>query len=196
MDTSNSNTEEQGKIESELLSKAQFSNDDLVLNTEGKQFIEELKHFARVYVIKLKVKPFEDILWGSMGMYQFTNELLNNLSFKSAVKELLPFEGYYELKKDIATGGNLFNLLGDLCGLLKQGGCYGSGSDLKNDVLINITKQFIDQNLRDGYKMYHYIKINEPWTKWFGPQPIYSLTYLLINLYQDEMLMICIADDD
>ena len=197
MDLSKLDTEERRKIELESLSKAEFFADDLILDNHGEQFLAELRrHFAGIHIVKLKIKAFNDLLWGSMGMQQFTNELLNNVSFKEVIEELLPFDAFYSLKHDITIGGNLFNLLGDLSGMIKQGGCYGSGSDLKNEDILKITKCFIDQNLKDGYKMYHYIKINEPWSRWFGYQPIYSITYLLISLHRDEMIMICVADDD
>ena len=197
MDLSNLNTEERRKLELEFLSKAEFKKVELASTNEENHFQAELKqHFAGVEIIKLKIKPYNDTLWGSMGMQQFTNQFLNNLNLKEAIKELSPFEIGYELKNQVSVGGNLFNLLGDLCGIIKQGGCYGSGSDLKNEEILIITKNFIDQNLKEGYKMYQYIKITEPWTEWFGHKPIYSLTYILINMYRDEMLIICIVDDD
>ena len=197
MDLSNINTEERRKLELDFLSKAEFKKVELASTSDENYFRAELeKNFAGVEIFKLKIKPYNDTLWGSMGMQQFTQKFLNNSNLKAAIKEILPFENEYELKNEVRVGGNLFNLLGDLCGIIKQGGCYGSGSDLKNEEILRITKNFIDLNLKEGYKMYHYIRINEPWTKWFGHNPIYSLTYLLINIYRDEMLMICIVDDD
>lgn len=197
MNLSNLNTEERRNIELENLAKAKFSKDTLLLDGSGKKFINELKkQFSNVQIIKLKIKAENNMLWGSMNMQQFTSEFLNNSNFKDEITELVPFDDKYELKNKITMGGNLFNLLGDLCGILKNGGCYVSGINLKNDEIIEITKSFIDQNLKEGYKMYHYIKINEAWSKWFGLQPIYSLTYLLLSLYKDEMLMICITDTD
>ncbi|MGY6650109.1 hypothetical protein [Wenyingzhuangia sp. IMCC45574] len=197
MDLSNINTEERRKLELDFLSKAEFEKVELASTNEENYFRAELeKNFAGIEIIKLKIKPYNDTLWGSMGMQQFTQKFLNNSNLKAEITEILPFENEYELKNEVRVGGNLFNLLGDLCGIIKQGGCYGSGSDLKNEEILRIVKNFIDQNLKEGYKMYHYIKINEPWAKWFGHNPIYSLTYLLINIYRDEMLMICIVDDD
>jgi len=197
MDLSNINREKRRKLELDFLSKAEFKKVELASMNEVGDFQSELENnFAGVEIIKLKIKAYNDTLWGSMGMQQFINEFLNNSNLKEAIKEIFPFENVYELKNEVRVGGNLFNLLGDLCGIIKQGGCYGSGSNLKNEKILQITKNFIDQNLKDGYKMYHYIKIYEPWTKWFGHDPIYSLTYLLISLHRDEMLMICIVDDD
>ena len=197
MDLSHLNTEERRKIELDSLSKTTFIEDKLIMEPDqGNIYIELQKHFGNVKFKKLKIKAHNNLLWGSMGMQQFTNEFINNLNFKNSIKELLPFEKRYELKEKIIMGGNLFNLLGDLCSLLKSGGCYGGGSNLKNDEIVRITKKFIDDNLKEGYKMYHYIKISEPWTEWFGYQPIYSFSYLLLNLYRDEMLLICISDTD
>jgi hypothetical protein len=197
MDLSHLNTEERRKIELDSLSKATFIEDSLVLQTDQENYYTELKkRFGNIAFKKLKIKAYNNLLWGSMGMQQFTNEFINNSNFKNSIKDLLPFDKRFELKENIRMGGNLFNLLGDLCSLLKSGGCYGDGTNLKNDEIVRITKKFIDDNLKEGYKMYHYIKINEPWTEWFGYQPIYSLTYLLFNLYKDEMLMICISDTD
>lgn len=197
MDLSNLSTEERRKVELENLAKATFLTDKLIQPDDELNFYDELKkHFGNVKIIKLKINAQNDMLWGSMGMQQFINEFLNSLNLKNSIVDLMPFDEYFELKQPIATGGNLFNLIGDLCSILKEGGCYGSGSNLSNDEIIRITKQFIDDNLKEGYKMYHYIKISEPWNRWFSYQPIYALTFLLINLYRDEMLMICISDTD
>jgi hypothetical protein len=197
MDLSKLSVEERRKTELEYLSKTVFSRDVVVIREEEPEFSAELrKHFGGVYITKLKIQAYNDVLWGSMGMQQFTNELLNHPSLKQHIQDLHPFEEFYELKQNVSMGGNLFNLLGDLCALIKQGGCYGDGSNLSNDEIIRITKSFIDDNLKEGYKMYHYIKLYEPWTKWFGHQPIYAMTFLMLSLYRDEMYMICIVDTD
>lgn len=136
------------------------------------------------------------MLWGSLGFQQFVNEFINNSNFKNAISELQPFEENYKLKRDIKLGGSLFNLIGDLSNNLYRGGCYGSNSDLKSDEILKITKAFIDENLKDIYSDYRYIRIYEPWNKWFGHNPLLAMTYMLINTYKDEMLMMCIADTD
>ncbi len=195
MNLSNLNTEERRKVEIENLSKANFLKTDLNLEGNSKLFYEELnKHCGCISIIKLKIEPKNNMLWGSMGMQQFANELINNENFKREVNEICTFDDRYELKKEIKMGGNLFNLLGDLCSILKTGGCYSDGSNLKNEKIVEVTMEFINQNLKEGYKMYHYLKIYEPWTKWFDQ--VWASTFLLINLYKDEMLMICITDSD
>ena len=195
MNLSHLNIEDRRKVELENLSKAEFSKSSLNLNGNARIFHEELKkHCGCIAVIKLNIKAENNMLWGSMGMQQFVYEFLNNENLKKELEELSPYEERFELKKDIKMGGNLFNLLGDMCAILKNGGMYSDGTGLKNKQIVEYTMDFIDQNLKEGYKMYHYIKIQEPWTKWFDP--IWASTYLLLNLYCDEMMMICITDSD
>lgn len=195
MDLSKLNIEERRKIELDNLSKANFSVSNLSLENESKKFFDELnKHCGLVKIIKLRIEAQNNMLWGSMGMQQFVNEFLNNENLKRELAELNPFKERYELKKEIVMGGNLFNLIGDLSSVLKRGGCYSDGSTFKNREVLNMTMEFVDQNLKEGYKLYHYIKIFEPWTKWFDP--VWASSYLVINLYKDEMMLICITDTD
>lgn len=197
MDLSHLNRKERDKITLENLSKAKFHPIELNLKEDSLKFYTEFKkRFSGVQIIKLKIKAFRNMLWGSLGFQQFTNEFINNSNFKNAVAQLKPFEEYYELKNKVKLGGSLFNFIGDLSHNLYKGGCYGSNSDLNSDEILKLTKAFIDDNLKDIYSDYRYIRIHEPWTKWFGHSPLISTTYMLINTYKDEMLMICIADTD
>jgi hypothetical protein len=197
MDLSHLNRAERNRITLENLSKAKFYPIELNLEENSLKFYAEFKkRFSGVQVIKLKIEANQNMLWGSLGFQQFTNEFINNSNFKNAISQLNPFEEYYELKRDIKLGGSLFNFIGDLSHDLYKGGCYGSNSDINSDEILKITKAFIDDNLKDIYSDYQYIRIHEPWTKWFGHKPLISTTYLVINTYKDEMLMICIADTD
>ncbi|MBK8626900.1 MAG: hypothetical protein IPN86_15440 [Saprospiraceae bacterium] len=126
MDLSNLSTEERRKVELENLAKATFLTDKLIQPDDELNFYDELKkHFGNVKIIKLKINAQNDMLWGSMGMQQFTNEFFNSSNLKNSIVDLMPFDEYFELKQPIAIGGNLFNLIGDLCSILKEGGCYG-----------------------------------------------------------------------
>ena len=197
MNLSNLNKEERDKITSENLSKAKFYPVELNLQEDSLKFYTELKNrFQGVHIIKLKIETYQNELWGSLAFQQFVNELINNVSFKHAISELQPFEEYFELKRDIKLGGSLFNLIGDLSHNLYKGGVYGSNSDLQKDEILKLSKAFVDDNLKDIYSDYHYIRIYEPWTKWFGHKPLLASTYMLINTYKDEMLMICLTGTD
>ena len=195
MDLSKYSAEERRIITLDNLSRTTFSEMNVILEGEAGKFLTELeKQFRKVHFKKLKIEAPNNMLWGSLGMQEFINAFLNNTNFKHVIADLQPFQDPYKLKKDIELKENLFYLLGELCAILKQGGFYGGGSDLSNEEILKITKCFIDQNLKDGYKMYHFIKLHEPWMDWFTNNAVYTSTYLLFSMHRDEVLIICISD--
>ncbi len=146
----------------------------------------------QVYKFAVSQHPLR---FGIIGSPEWLIQVLNHAQLVPLIPGLQPFEEPYQFQDRPVAASNLYSLLGDLCGILSQGGAYTSGSERPDGALIRITKDFIDELLPRGFRDYHCYRTFEAWNGWFF-NIAWDYTALVVSKDGLELNLICLTDSD
>lgn len=180
-----------------VISNLKFDRIEFTPSKKSQLFIDELRgqFNEQIQLIKIGVESNPPLFWGSLGTKQFLEELINHPNLKSIIHDLHPFPSKVELVKHVDCTSSLYSLIGDLCTTLAFGGAYSHGTKWEPKILLDNTKNFVDEFLPSGYMNYHYYKIHDSWTMWFA-NVAWDSTFMMIDRNGKEINLICITDSD